>query len=179
MQSVALIGCVIAILSWGSAGIFDKLAMKDIDPFSGVLVRMVLITTAVLVFCAATDRLRPVLEFEPRTYLYLIVSGLLGGLIGQLAYYIAIKHAPVTVVVPVTATYPVIAFVLAAIFLREQLTLPKVGGLILVVVGLMLLSSGKNNASQAEETVTEGVVAEGQAGQPAREAEAPGRAEQG
>lgn len=143
MSTMALFGCAMAILAWGSAGIFDKLAMKTVDPFMGVLVRMVMVTTTVLVFCAATDRLRPALELPSPAYLYLFISGLLGALIGQLGIFIALKYAPVTQVVPMVASYPAVAFLLAVLFLREQPTLPKIVGLLLVVGGLMLLSSAR------------------------------------
>lgn len=150
MTTTAVFGCTVAVLAWGAAGIFDKLAMKGIDPFSGVMVRMFIVTTAVVVFCIATGRMRPVLEFAPHTYLYLVCSGLMGGFIGQLAYYVAVKEAPVSQVVPITATYPVVAFLLAAIFLRESVTFPKVAGLVLVVTGLMLLSGSKAAPADAE-----------------------------
>ena len=143
MPTVALFGCAIAIIAWGGAGIFDKLAMKTADPFIAVLVRMVMVTTAVVVFCAATDRLRPALELPSPAYLHLFISGLLGALIGQLGVYIALTHAPVTQVVPIVASYPAVAFLLAVLFLREQPTLPKVVGLVLVVGGLMLLSGSR------------------------------------
>ncbi len=150
MPSIALIGCAVAILFWGAAGIFDKLAMKGIDPVSGVLVRMAFITTAVLVFCVATGRWREVLSFPASTYLYLLVGGLLGGFVGQVAYFVAVKHAPVSQVVPITATYPVIAFLLAVLFLREHVTLAKVGGLVLVIAGLMLVSGGNGGTGTTE-----------------------------
>ena len=150
MHGAALIGCIVTILAWGVASIFDKIAMRGIDPVSGVLVRMVFVTTVVLGFCALTGRVRPIFEFAPQTHMYLIISALFGGLIGQLAYYVAIKHAPATIVVPVVATYPVIAFALAVLFLREHVSVIRVSGVVLVVVGLMLISSGKRNGAGSD-----------------------------
>jgi transporter family protein len=175
MDSIALFGCAMAIIFWGAASIFDKLAVKGIDPFSAVLVRMFFVTAAVLVFCAATGRIRPILEFAPRTYLYLMGSGLAGGLIGQLGYFVAIKHAPVTQVVPITATYPVVAFVLAVLFLREQPTLPKAAGLLLVVCGLLLLSSSRNHdaATQPPPALERHIIAPGSSPPPAPSPQAP------
>ncbi len=149
MQAIALVACAVTIVCWGSAGIFDKLGVKGVDPYSAVLVRMVFGTAAILVICAATDRLRPILAFEPRTFWCLAASAVLGGLVGQIGYFIAIKYAPVTQVIPITATYPVVAALLAVAFLREQPTVPKAIGILLVVIGLILVSSGNNGKKPA------------------------------
>jgi len=159
MQPAALIGCAVAILAWGSAGIFDKLGVKNVDPFSAVLVRMVFGTLVILLVCAATGRLKPIASFEPRTIGFLCASALLGGLIGQVAYFVAVKYAPVTQVIPITATYPVIAVIFATVILREHLTLPRIAGVVLVVAGLMLVSSG-NSKGAAEGSASIGAVAE-------------------
>jgi bacterial/archaeal transporter family protein len=149
MGIVALIGCLVTILAWGAGGIFDKLGVRGVDPFQAVLVRLVFATAMILAFCAATGRLRPALHFETKTYLFLLISGLLGSVVGQMAYYLAVKHAPASQVIPVTATYPVVGFVLAVLFLREQPTLPKIAGVICVVLGLMLVAGGKNEKAPA------------------------------
>jgi len=69
-------------------------------------------------------------------------SALLGSLIGQVAYYSAMRHADASLVVPITATYPLVGAMLAIALLREPLTASKVGGALLVVAGLALLSGG-------------------------------------
>ncbi len=140
MPTVALFGCAVAILAWGGAALFDKIAVRGVDPFGAVLVRMAFVTVALLAFCAATGRLRQVAAFPPTVFLCLAASGLLGGFLGQAAYYLAIKQAPASQIVPVTATYPVVAVLLAVLFLHERLTPLKAFGVVLVVAGLMLVA---------------------------------------
>ena len=143
MDSVAAVACIVAILAWGAGGVVDKLGVRASDPYAAVLVRLVFSTLMVLAFCVATGRARVALELSPRAYLFLAISGLLGSVVGQVAYFVAIKHAPVGQVVPITATYPVVAFLLAILVLREAPSLPRLAGVVLVVVGLMLVSGSK------------------------------------
>lgn len=167
MHPTAIIGCALAVVFWGSAGIFDKLGVRGVDPLTAVLVRMFFGTSVVFALCLATGRVRPALDLEPKTYLCLLMSALLGGLIGQIAYFAAIKLAPASQVVPITATYPVVAAAMAVIFLREQPTLAKGIGIVLVVIGLALVSSGNGKRSEAEAPMAERAVAGPHSAQPA------------
>ncbi|NSW56686.1 MAG: DMT family transporter [Armatimonadetes bacterium] len=164
MDAAAALGCLIAVFAWGAAGLFDKLGVRGADPFAAVLVRMVFGTLMVLVLCLATGRMRHVTAFPPTTYAFLAGSALFGALVGQLAYYVAIKHAPVSLVVPVTATYPVVAALLAVLVLKEQPTVGKFVGVLLVVAGLALVSgagSKPNSVSVPETSAGAGRVMEG------------------
>ena len=72
----------------------------------------------------------------------LIGSALLGSFIGQVAYYSAMRHADASLVVPMTATYPLVGAMLAIVLLREPLTAHKVAGALLVVAGIIFLKGG-------------------------------------
>jgi len=144
MHPVAILACVVTVLNWGAAGLFDKVGIKGVDAYSAVLVRMVFGTAAIAVVCLLTGRVRPALEFEPRTYWCLLGSAIVGGLIGQVAYFIAMKTAPASLVVPITATYPVVAVALAILVLKEQPTIGKAIGVVLIVAGLALVSAKKD-----------------------------------
>lgn len=163
MDTAAALGCLIAVFAWGAAGLFDKLGVRGADPFAAVLVRMVFGTLMVLVLCLATGRTKHVASFPPTTYAFLAGSALFGALVGQLAYYVAIKHAPVSLVVPVTATYPVVAALLAVLVLKEQPTVGKFVGVLLVVAGLALVSGARvkpNNVSAPEPAAEAGRLAD-------------------
>jgi bacterial/archaeal transporter family protein len=66
-------------------------------------------------------------------------SGLLasGGLI---VLYVALGRGEASRVIPITAAYPVVTAVLAALFLAERVTAIRIVGTVLVVIGIMLLS---------------------------------------
>lgn len=80
-------------------------------------------------------------QFLPRNWdcWFDILGGVVGA-VGGLFFYLAISKGEVSRVVAITATYPVITVVLAALFLREGMSLHKVAGIVLAVLGVCLLS---------------------------------------
>ena len=58
-----------------------------------------------------------------------------------IALYLALNVGKAGTVIPVTAAYPAVTLVLAAAFLSESLTLVRVGGALLVVTGVVILTA--------------------------------------
>lgn len=82
-----------------------------------------------------------ILEIGRRSWVFLILSGLATGA-SWLCYYKALQLAPAYKVVPIDKLSVVITLVLAAILLREQVTLKSVIGCILIGIGsLMMVAS--------------------------------------
>jgi len=69
-----------------------------------------------------------------------IVGGAFFTILGMYVYYQALGASEASRVVPLCATYPLVAFVLAVVFLRETFTVEKMAGTVLVVGGVYLLS---------------------------------------
>jgi len=60
--------------------------------------------------------------------------------VAGLCFTTAIQRAPVHTVIGFTSTYPVLTFVLCALFLNEHVTLTKLAGIVAIVLGTVLLS---------------------------------------
>ncbi len=70
-----------------------------------------------------------------------VLTGFMTGL-GILGYYAALKAENVSVVTPVTGLYPLLTVVLAVIFLRERLNRVQIGGVVLALAAISILSLG-------------------------------------
>ena len=76
---------------------------------------------------------------------WIIAGSLSSQVFGQFMYYRALKVAPASQVVPITATYPLVTVALAMMFLGEKMTGPKLLGVVFIVVGIVLVSGlGRN-----------------------------------
>jgi uncharacterized membrane protein len=141
MNATAVMGAVLTMLCWGSAAIFDKLGMKGVgNPVVALVVRLGVATVVTFVFAAATGAFRD-LKAVPSSSLWALAAGaILASALGQAFYFLAIKHADASRIVPFTASYPAVALLLGILILHEPLTVPKVAGTALVLGGLMLLS---------------------------------------
>ena len=141
MNNTALLAGLVTMLCWGSASIFDKVGMRGVaNPVVAMVVRMGVATVALAIYATCTGAFREVREVPVPNLAALAASALLAAMIGQGAYFVAIKHADASRVVPFTASYPVVALILGILVLHEPLTVPKVAGTALVLCGLMLLA---------------------------------------
>ncbi|MBI3945936.1 MAG: EamA family transporter [Armatimonadetes bacterium] len=131
----------LTVALWGGAPIIDKIALgsNKIDPAIGVLIRG--ITAAVVMggVVAATGRAKELGSLDLRTAALFMVSALLAAALGQWTYFQALKLGKASQVVPLCGTFPVVAALLGFLVLRERVTLERVAGILLVVVGIWLV----------------------------------------
>jgi drug/metabolite transporter (DMT)-like permease len=59
-----------------------------------------------------------------------------------IALYVALNSGEASTIIPLSAAYPAVTLVLAAVFLSEAVTAAKAGGAALVLAGVVLLTSG-------------------------------------
>ena len=139
MPYQAFLFALLTALFWGAATVLDKLALARIQPLLGVAIRSMAIALVAGVALAVSLRERAWAGVDARSWFFIIMSGMLSGLIGQWTYYKALKYAEATRVVPIVGGYPLVAFILAVVLLGESITAQKLCGAALVVAGIVLL----------------------------------------
>lgn len=127
-------------LIWGFAPALEKMGLRgSIDPYLGVVIRTIPIAVIALSGLVIMGRTADVANIDLKSALFVASGGLVAGLIGQIAFYSALKGGEASVVVPVAATYPLVALIVSILFLGEALTWSKAVGAVLVVSGVVLL----------------------------------------
>jgi bacterial/archaeal transporter family protein len=131
-----LIFALLATLSWGLWGLFPKLAVGGMRPQSVQLYQ--------LIGTAAIGLVNLVLlgfrvETQPRGVLYGILGGVAGA-VGSLLFLFAVNKGRASVVVVTTALYPLVTITLAALLLREPITLKQGVGMALALLALVLMA---------------------------------------
>ncbi len=131
------------ITLWGISSILEKVGLKNISPLSGLFIRtaFALFGLTIAVFLLEKEK---VLNLQFKEALILSSSGILGGFLGMLGYFSLLKTKEASLVVPLTASYPLVSTLLAVIFLKESLTIYKFLGTILIIAGLFLLFKGSS-----------------------------------
>ncbi len=130
---------LLTALLWGLAPVFDKLGLGKATPMTALSIRTIFIAVGLTVFLAISGGWREFHSVDRQSVIYLALGGLAAGLVGQLAYYSALRCGGVGTVSPITATYPLVAVILSILFLREPITPGKVVGAILIVLGVLLI----------------------------------------
>lgn len=140
MKNNAFFLAVLSALIWGMAPIFEKVGLNSkIDPYLGVVVRTLPIAFIGLTGLIFMGRIDSLFQVDTKSAVFVIIGGLIAGFIGQIVFYTALKSGEASVVVPVAATYPLVALVISILFLGEAVTWQKVTGIGLVVAGVVML----------------------------------------
>ncbi len=128
---------VLSLLLYGFWGFFPKLAVKEISPESALVYEIVgalCVGITTILFMGFN------VDFSPKGFLFAFLTGI-SGMVGTLFFFKATKGGPVSVVVSLTALYPLITIILGAIFLKEPITFRQFVGMAIALFAIYLMSS--------------------------------------
>ncbi|MFH1594692.1 MAG: EamA family transporter [Candidatus Omnitrophota bacterium] len=131
---LALTACL-----WGATPVLEKIGLGNTDPLTGVTIRSIAVTSALLVYLLFTGRMKQLFEIDAKTIVIFSVTGIMAGLIGMVTYFTALQKGATSQIVPIAAAYPLVAAVLSVLILGEQVTILRLTGTILIVFGIWLV----------------------------------------
>jgi transporter family protein len=127
---------VLSMITFGAWGFFPKLAVSYISPQSAIIYQ-VIGGLLVGIIGLASVKFKP--DMHPMGILYALLTGITG-VLGTLFYYAAASRGQISIVVSLTALYPIITILLAIIFLHETLVLKQYIGLGFALAAIFLLT---------------------------------------
>ena len=127
---------VVTTLLWGVTPILEKIGLTKVDPVVGITIRSTVAAVGLLILTLLLGRGRALIEVDGKGFLLFGASGLLAGALGMWAYYAALKMEATSKIVPISASYPLVTALLSVLILREGVTLPRVIGTALIVIGI-------------------------------------------
>ena len=127
---------ILAMVTFGAWGFFPKLAINYINPQSALIYQVI---GGLLVGIVGLAMLNFKPETHPLGILFAFLTGITG-VLGTFFYYLAASRGQISIVVSLTALYPLITILLAMIFLHETLVLKQVIGLCFAVAAIVLLA---------------------------------------
>ena len=122
---------------WGTWGFIPKLTTRYINPLSAVVfetVGVIIVGVAVLFVIG----FRP--DIHPKGIGFAVFTGVCG-LLGALCYLIAISKGKVSVIVTMTALYPIFSISLAYFILKEPITMKEGVGMLFALAAIVLFST--------------------------------------
>jgi transporter family protein len=118
---------------------WGDLRQAGLGPDNSKLLVLVSITTSFLLLWILFLVTGFEVEKNARGIGFAVLAGVAGS-IGSIFFYLALRQGKTSVVVPLTALYPLITVALSVLFLREEISGVKVIGIILALVASLLLS---------------------------------------
>lgn len=131
-----------SLLSAGFAGataVLAKVGVAGVDSNLATAVRTSVVVVFVWAIALATAKPAEIAHFGARTWTFLGLSGIATGL-SWLCYFRALQLGEASRVAPVDKLGVVFVIILAAVFLKEKITLQHVAGALLIVAGAIVLA---------------------------------------
>jgi len=132
-----LVYALFSTFLYGLWSFFSKLATHHIDSYS-----VLVYETCGIILVALSVLVR--IDFRPQINAWGIFYGFLVGIFGVLAtlcFLLAVSQGQVSVVITLTALYPVVSIVLAALILKEPITIRKGIGIALAITAMLFCAS--------------------------------------
>ncbi|PTM59968.1 EamA family transporter [Desmospora activa] len=130
---------LLAAFCFGVAPIFEKLGLARTDAAVALFLRAGVTTVLVVIYWLLFPQMGGWTMPDGRSLVYILLGGVFGVLFAQYFYFKALAIGDVGRVMPIVGSFPVLAFLLSALILGEAVTVMKVVGILLVVVGVFLL----------------------------------------
>lgn len=137
-QVWAILSAIFAALT----AIFAKVGVEDVDPDLATLIRTIVVLLALSLILYATGHLSRPGAIPPRSWLFLLLSGLGTGA-SWLCYFRALKLGPATLVAPIDKLSVVLVALFGVAFLGERPSLNGWLGIALVSAGAVIIAIGR------------------------------------
>ena len=131
---------LITVILWGTTPIIEKLGLNTgISPFMAMTIRSFAVSAVLLVILAVTGKIKEVFAVDAKTIAVFSISGILAGLVGMWTYFYVLQRVATSKIVPISATYPLVAAFLSVVILKEQFSLLRILGTAFIVLGIWLV----------------------------------------
>lgn len=119
--------------------IFAKVGVTGINSDFATLLRTVVVLVSLALILFATGQYQSLGSISPRSYLFLLLSGLATGA-SWVCYFRALQLGQASQVAPVDKLSVVLVAVLGVTLLGERLDLRQWGGISLITLGVVMLA---------------------------------------
>ena len=121
------------VMVWGSNFVFGKMLVQDFSPALLTMLRLLFIVLFLIGLSSYKKHFKRVNKSDLLVVFFL---GLIGVFINQWSFFVGLQTADPTTSALILATTPILTSVLAAIFLKEKLTIRMLMGSIVAIIGI-------------------------------------------
>lgn len=135
-----LVLSIIAMLSWSLGTVFLSRHHLSVDPYFGMGWQMIIGSAMLFVFAHTAQDPIPLAAISVKTWLSISYLVIIGSVVSFIAFIYSLKRLPVAISSLYAYVNPIVAMVIAAILLKENLTVSIVIGTIITLIGVYLVN---------------------------------------
>jgi bacterial/archaeal transporter family protein len=138
-KGMVVLLAILGMVCWGIAPIFAKIGLNNINPMAGLAIRTMFAAGLIVSWVVIGGMFNEVKNIPLHTWVFIAMEAVLATLVGDFAYYSAIKHGDVSLVTIIMSSSPLVTILCAVIFLGEQISMLRIAGAVLIVAGIVLI----------------------------------------
>lgn len=140
---------VVCLACWSAWGIFDKKSLETGSHLDVLLFQHIFYLAEIPFLVILLNALNPMgWPIAPETWFLALASSIVSSM-AMLFYLMALSRSEASYVLGITAGYPVVAQLLASIFLRETVVATRLLGSVLVCTGVAMIGASRSKAKDA------------------------------
>ncbi|RJX18037.1 MAG: transporter [Ammonifex sp.] len=128
-----------AMLCWGLAPLFGKLGLLYMHSITALSIRTIIAASLILSWQIVFGGPQYFHAIPFKSLIFIGIEALLATLIGDLAYFMALKRGNINQVTLILSSSPLVTMLAAYAFLGERATSIQIIGAVLIVCGLVLV----------------------------------------
>lgn len=132
---------LLTAIAWGVGGYFEKkgLHLGKLSPQMGITIRTFI--ALIVLSIASYPHWKSIVHAGGKALTYMIIGGgVVAGSVGMLCFYMAIKGAPLSKVMPIAFTSPLFGALMGILAGGEPITVKNLIGMLLTVGGIVILT---------------------------------------
>jgi len=131
---------VLGMLCWGLAPLFGKLGLYKVNPATALSVRTLMAATLVMFWLIGSRGFAQVFQIPPLFWVLIGIEAILATLLGDLAYFAALKKGNINDVTLIMSCSPLVTMLLSYFFLGEMIKNVQLIGAFFITLGLVFIS---------------------------------------
>ena len=135
---------ILCVVVWGSNFVFGKMLVQDFSPALLTMLRLLFIVLFLIGLSSYKKNFKRVNKSDLLAIFFL---GVIGVFINQWSFFVGLQTADPTTSALILATTPILTSLLAAIFLKEKLTIRMLMGSIVAIIGIYFVVAKGNLSS--------------------------------
>jgi Predicted membrane protein len=135
-----LIYALTGVLCLGLAPIFGKAVLNSINPATAFVLRTTIAAIIIAIWFLSARSYTELLSIPPSLWIIITIEAILAALLGDLAYFYALKAGNINEVSLIMSCAPLVTIILSYFILNEIVTTSQVIGAFFITIGLILIS---------------------------------------
>lgn len=137
---MAIILAFFGMLCWGLAPIFGKVGLRYVHPMVALSLRTLMASTLIIGWLLYSKSYNLFWKIPLKYWLVIGIEAILATLVGDLAYFGALKYGNINDVTLIMSSSPLVTILFSFLMLKQKIYFNQLIGALLIICGLIFIN---------------------------------------